>query len=272
VKVAILFLAVVLAWPIMINAIVYLDRRRVLRDVCEGNDPLHWRTAVSAFLTECAALYMSFGARVFVALGRRRVPCPDGNHLVIFVAGDGLHESSFWVLERQLRLLGWRTAAMHAGAWRGDPARAAEKVGRRLLQIRDEFAAPTISVVAFGCSGLWVRRWLHGQSASGIRQLVTLGTPHRGTLGLLSRFGRFRFLRPSSSFLRDLADQDPVPRRVDTIAIYSELDAWVVPNDAAYYPGAFNIAVRDVGHFSLLFSKRIAGLVAENLKAPVQRV
>jgi hypothetical protein len=107
---------------------------------------------------------------------------------------------------------------------------------------------------------------LRNQSGAAVQQIITLGTPHQGTLGLLSRFNRFRFVHPSSNFLQDLAEQDPVPRRFDTIAISSELDAWVIPNDAAYYPGAFNIAVRDTGHFTLLLSKRIAELVAENLQ------
>jgi len=112
-----------------------------------------------------------------------------------------------------------------------------------------------------------VRRWLRDQAPGVVHQFITLGTPHRGTFGMISRIGRFRLAHPSSDFLRGVAEQDPVPRRYDTIAISSELDAWVVPNDAAYYPGAFNIAVRDVGHFALLLSKRVAELAAENLAA-----
>jgi hypothetical protein len=111
-----------------------------------------------------------------------------------------------------------------------------------------------------------IRRWLRDAPAATVQQVMTLGTPHQGTLGFVSRFEPFRFAHPSSTFLRDLAEQDPVPGRFETIAISSELDAWVLPNDAAYYPGAFNIAVRATGHFSLLLSKRIVDLIAENLR------
>lgn len=269
--VAVLFVGAILLWPVVLNAVVYFDRCKVLRETCAGSDPRPWAVAVSAFLVECVALPASFGARVFSLLAGRPPRRPDGIHLVILVAGDGLHESSFWVLERRLRLLGWNTAAVRGGAWHEEPGRAATELGERLLRIREAFPVPVVSVLAFGCSGLLVRRWLRAQPAATIQQFFTLGTPHRGTLGLVSRVGRWRFLHPSSSFLRDLGDEDPVPGRFDAIAISSELDAWVVPSDAAYYPGAFNIAVRDAGHFSLLFSKRIADLIAENLRVVTQR-
>jgi hypothetical protein len=41
-----------------------------------------------------------------------------------------------------------------------------------------------------------------------------------------------------------------------------------VPPSAAYWPGAFNIEVRGLGHMSLLFSRRVYELVRENLDAP----
>lgn len=271
VMVVIVLLGALLASPFAVNAIFYLHRRKVLRGTCEGNDPLPWNVTAPAFLTECVTMALSFGASIVPLLRHRPLPDSERNHLVILVAGDCVRESSLWVLERRLRLLGWNTATVRGGARRVQPDRAAADLGRRLLRTRNASPAPTVSIVAFGCSGLSVRRWLRDQPAGTIQQFVTLGTPHQGTLGLPSRCTKFRALDPSSRFLRDLAEQDSVPRRFDAIAISSELDAWVVPNDAAYYPGAFNIVVRDVGHFSLLFSKRIAGLIAENLRAVTQR-
>jgi hypothetical protein len=185
---------------------------------------------------------------------------------VVLVPGYGLNAGSFWLLERRLRLLGWATVVVNGGAWRGPLDRAGAELGKRILRACEGSPAHVVSVLAFGCTGLLIRRWLRDQPAAPVQQVITLGTPHQGTLGLLSRFERFRFMAPSSSFLRALAEQDPVPRRFDAIAIASELDAWILPNDASYYLGAFNITVRDVGHFTLLFSKRIVELVAENLR------
>ncbi len=58
-----------------------------------------------------------------------------------------------------------------------------------------------------------------------------------------------------------------VARACDCISIYSADDAVVVPASRAYYPGAFNIEVRGLGHLSLLFSQRVYALVRENLSA-----
>ena len=65
--------------------------------------------------------------------------------------------------------------------------------------------------------------------------------------------------------MRDLGDADSVAGRFDAIALSSTFDAWIVPPDAAYYPGAFNIAVDGIGHYRLLFSRKIWELIDENL-------
>jgi hypothetical protein len=266
VKFVVLFLAAAFALPVLLNAVVHLDRRKVLRGTCDGNDPLPWVVALSAFLVECAALASLPAGRVLSAIVRRPRLGHDAGHLVILVAGYGLHASSFWLMERRLRCLGFDTATVNHRCWQMPPDRAADELGLGILRVREASPHSVVSVVAFGLTGLLVRRWLRDEPTATVQQMMTLGTPHQGTLGLLSRFNTFRFARPDSSFLRDLAEQDPVPRRFDAIAISSELDALVVPNDAAYYPGAFNIAVRDVGHFTLLLSQRIVDLVAENLR------
>src|SRR2546428_12280959 len=72
-------------------------------------------------------------------------------------------------------------------------------------------------------------------------------------------------MRPASPLLACLAADDPVPRLVDCISIYSADDAVVVPASRAYYPGAVNIDVPGLGHLSLLFSHRLYALARENL-------
>ena len=72
-------------------------------------------------------------------------------------------------------------------------------------------------------------------------------------------------LMPGSSLLRAIAQDPPDENGPERVAIYSEFDAWVVPVEAAYDQGAFNIQVRGIGHFSLLTSRRVYALLAENL-------
>ena len=81
-------------------------------------------------------------------------------------------------------------------------------------------------------------------------------------------------MRPGSPFLCQLIADDAVPGLTDCTSIYSADDALVVPATNAYYPGAYNIEVRGLGHMSLLFSRRVYELVRENLAAelPPRRV
>src|SRR5436309_12318279 len=105
--------------------------------------------------------------------------------------------------------------------------------------------------------------------ASGVGRLITLGTPHQGT----EIFPRFRLdpmvaqMRPRSPLLACLAADDPVPRLVDCISIYSADDAVVVPARRAYYPAAFNTGVRGLGLLSLLFLQPLLRLLRQPLPA-----
>jgi triacylglycerol esterase/lipase EstA (alpha/beta hydrolase family) len=96
--------------------------------------------------------------------------------------------------------------------------------------------------------------------------VVTLASPHRGTaLALLGSSVALRDLRPGSSFLDDLVRGEKLPMQTHVTAIASPFDAVVFPFDLAYWPGAFNVTVERVGHYSMLYSERVYTLIAENL-------
>ena len=128
----------------------------------------------------------------------------------------------------------------------------------------------TVDVVAHSMGGLVARACVRaGGATSGIGRLITLGTPHQGSLafawlGLDPMLGQ---MRPGSPFLDRLCGDDRVPAVAECISIYSADDALVLPPAAAYWPGAFNIEVRGIGHMSLLFARRVYDLVRENLAA-----
>jgi hypothetical protein len=65
--------------------------------------------------------------------------------------------------------------------------------------------------------------------------------------------------------MQHLAAGDRVPQQFDVIAIASDFDAFIAPSSGAYYPGAFNIEVRGIGHFALARSARVWELIRENL-------
>jgi len=226
-----------------------------------------------AFAVECAVTAL-LGLVAPLAARRPRVrPLAPGDERppVVLLHGYAQHSANFLWLARRLRRDGWRHlyALAHVPVG-GDIERSARRLGAALDRIRRATGAPRIDIVAHSMGGLVARAYIRGRGrACGVGRLVTLGTPHQGT----DIFPRLRLdpmvgqMRPDSPLLVRLAADDPVPQLVDCISIYSGDDAVIVPPGRAYYPGAFNIEVRGLGHMSLLFSRRVYALVRENLAA-----
>jgi pimeloyl-ACP methyl ester carboxylesterase len=184
----------------------------------------------------------------------------------VVVTGWVQHRGHLGGLARRLRRDG--LSVMVASAPGHDVESRAASLADTIGRLRHTHGGETVDVVACGTGGLVARACVraHGRGC-GIARLITLGTPHQGTRALpwLGRFGRLAELRPASPLLQRLGAEDPVPDTADCIAIYSVDDALIVPSDAAYYPGAFNIELRGLGHLSLASSRRVYELVRENL-------
>jgi hypothetical protein len=74
-------------------------------------------------------------------------------------------------------------------------------------------------------------------------RVVTLATPHGADAGAPA----------------------PPAGRLRLLSIYSLHDALVTPPERAYVSGAFNVAVRDDGHFGIVRSPRTAEILREAL-------
>ena len=278
-RVACALLAGTLVASVAFNLAAYAGAARHLRrhpPECPADDergpwPARAIAWLRAFALEC-------GMTALLVLS---VPCalrrPGGSAVsgrgprrpVILLHGCARQGANVRWLVRRLRRDGWVDVhGVRHIALGGDVDATAERLAATIARIRRESGAPAVDVVAHGMGGLVARACLaaHGR-ASGIARLITLGTPHQGTLAFraLGRAPVIGQVRPGSALLRRLAD-DPNPA-ADCISIYSTDDALVVPPTAAYWPGAFNVAMRGVGHMSLLCSARVYEIVRENLAA-----
>jgi hypothetical protein len=125
-------------------------------------------------------------------------------------------------------------------------------------------AGRPIILVAHSMSGLAARLCLAvSPAASTIRQLICLGTPHNGTLiaNILSTpIGRD--LRPRS---KRLAELSRIESNGTVVSLYTEHDNLVVPFESARLPHARNIALRGVGHMSLIYSREVLELVTQEI-------
>ncbi len=254
-----------LAAPLLaVNAFVYLVRWHVERRAADPAEPLPLPTALGGFLAECGAMAVALVSRLFGVVSAGALPAPPQRGIALLLPDSGLDAASFWLLRRRLRKCGWATYPGPVGGWARDAAGAAAIFHARVQELRARAPQAVFVLIAHGSGGILARDYLRRHPDAPIRRLITLGTPHQGTCTPWM-CGALRRLRPGSSLIEQLAAGDPVPEQFDATAISSPFDAWTLPTAAAYYPGAFNIEIRGIGHYALLTSRRVAQLLMEQL-------
>jgi pimeloyl-ACP methyl ester carboxylesterase len=190
---------------------------------------------------------------------------------IVLVHGFLDNRAIFGPLRRSLRRRGFGRIATHSyGPLTADVSAAAARLGRHIERICDETGFERVHVVGHSLGGVLAR--YHVQRQGGdvrVHSLITLGSPHLGTLAANAVPTRLaRQLRPGSPLLRSL--EQPAPGcRTRFTAIYSDLDALVLPNTNARleHPDldARNVLVRGVGHLSLPSTPRVVREVVGTL-------
>jgi pimeloyl-ACP methyl ester carboxylesterase len=250
---------------------LYVWRSQVLRSIPEGirPEPLGPIRTVSAFLRECsanAAALLLFPLRWRTPTG---IDASTSRGAVVLVHDYGSTAGSFWLMRRRLMRHGWRPVVTlcHAARQVDTTAIAAE-----LKTVVDTLAAESprqIVLVGHGFGGLAIREYARGNPPAAVRRIITVGTPHLGSI-LPPVFGRLsRAVAPDGPLITHLKTGDPVRRQFDVIAVQSTYDALVLPPKNAEYTGTFNVRLVDYGHCSLLFSYKVFVLIEENLAAPI---
>jgi pimeloyl-ACP methyl ester carboxylesterase len=185
---------------------------------------------------------------------------------VVLVHGLVDNRSVFAVMRRGLRRRGFtQICTWNYSPLLSDIARGATDLGSRIEEICEQTGHDRVHVVGHSLGGLIAR--YHVQRQGGDRRvesLVTLGTPHRGSvLAHVLPTPLVRQLRPGSRVLREL-ELPAAGCRTRMTAIYSDLDQVVVPSNSGRcdHPDlkARNLLFRGIGHMSL---PRHGGVVDE---------
>lgn len=234
---------------------------RVREDACPFEDPEAHTTAA----TWCVLTAMEVAATLCVALLslvplRSRPLDDDGRRSIVLVAGWAMPAGAMRWLAHRLRTAGWaRVYPVGLGAW-WSLDDGADRLAEALAALRATHAVGDVDVVAAGLGGLAARALLRRDGTrTRVRRLVTLGTPHQGTIA-----ASWLRVGPWAHEARPAAAAGEPPEG-DAVAIASAHDAVQVPATLAYWPGAFNVGLRDVGHLGMLCSTRVWAIVAENL-------
>jgi triacylglycerol lipase len=146
-------------------------------------------------------------------------------------------------------------------------ATLAEELRQFIQKHLDEDDA--FSIVAFSMGGLISRYYL--QCLNGIlrtQTLITLGTPHNGSVLAFFRIGEgFCELRQGSLLLRTLKASEDSLRPLNPLSIYTPFDLMIVPYTSSIWRVAKNVSVALPIHCSLLSSPKVHGLIFSHLLA-----
>jgi triacylglycerol esterase/lipase EstA (alpha/beta hydrolase family) len=127
---------------------------------------------------------------------------------------------------------------------------------------------PQVVLVCHSMGGLVARTYLCDHGADRVRKLITIGTPHHGTV--IACFGggaNAVQMRPGSAYLRALEVREggagPGCR---TTSIFTPHDNLVAPQESSRLPNARNVVIPGRGHVDILESRRLLEVVIEELR------
>ncbi|HUL96388.1 MAG TPA: alpha/beta fold hydrolase [Usitatibacter sp.] len=125
-----------------------------------------------------------------------------------------------------------------------------------------------VVLLCHSMGGLAARRYLADHGPRRVRRLVTIASPHNGTVHARMGSGEnARQMRRGSAFLRDLAEREGAQGPgCPVTSIYTPHDNLVAPQDTSRLPWARNIAIPGRGHVDILGCERLAAIVAKELQ------
>ena len=190
---------------------------------------------------------------------------------IVLIHGIVDNRSVFALLRRGLRRRGFgRIVNVNYSSINGDVRLLADRLGTIIEEVCEETGYERVHVVGHSMGGLVARYYVQRLGGDErVHTLVTLGSPHAGTLPAYSLpHPLVRQLRPGSDIVRELAE--PAHGcRTRFVSVWSDLDQLMVPKQSAMivHPDlqARNVFVRGVGHLSLPVDGRVVHEICTTL-------
>jgi pimeloyl-ACP methyl ester carboxylesterase len=123
--------------------------------------------------------------------------------------------------------------------------------------------AAQVILIAHSMGGLVARAYLRHFGAARVARLVTIGTPHHGSVLAWTFIGRcLAQMRPGNPWLAALNRAEGEAAPVPITSIWSRHDSMVAPQSSAELACAQNVAVVGIGHNALLSHRGVIDQVA----------
>ena len=141
----------------------------------------------------------------------------------------------------------------------------AEQVAAKVDAILAATGASRVALVGHSMGGVVARAYLHRYGGAKIALLITLGTPHDGSVHARLFPGVcLAQIRPGSPWLAELNRSEAAPG-TRIVSVWSWHDSMVAPQTSSRLAGARNIELAGIGHNAMLGDRRVFDLVAAEL-------
>lgn len=195
---------------------------------------------------------------------------------LLLVHGIWHNNSAFFLLKHFLRKRGWNNIFyVDLQTTRFSIPELAEQLRDSVENILKKTEKQKIDLIAHSLGGIISRYYIQFLGGgSKVKNLITLGTPHRGTsLSFLGLHESMRSLRPTGRFMNYL-NNHKLPAGVQYISIWSQFDFMILPPENAMLLSSqaedpldiTNIETSIVGHGGFLVSKDTFQTITNSLK------
>jgi triacylglycerol esterase/lipase EstA (alpha/beta hydrolase family) len=210
-------------------------------------------------------LWMLLGAAYESAAEGEPPPVPS-RRPIILLHGFMLTQTSWLVLGHRLRRRG--LGPLYATTYYSlqSVRTSAEQLAAFVEEVRARHGAERVDIIAHSMGGVVARYFIERLGgAQHLGQLITIASPHKGTL--MGRYGLVpgaRDLVADSSLLAELAAPQP---GLPYTSIWSRSDSVILPqSSSSLAPAGEDRVFDDLGHLSLLASRRVTNAIVERLR------
>lgn len=144
-----------------------------------------------------------------------------------------------------------------------------DQLAVRVKQICTTYDQRKLILVGHSMGGLVCRAYVGRYGSDSVQQVITLGSPHHGTLLAYLLYGpNLTQMRPHSAWLNRLNAQTcDVPISTH----YSVHDNIIMPQNSARLEGAKAFVLAGIGHLSMAFSREVMTSVLEDVRSNDQK-
>ena len=198
------------------------------------------------FLCAQSLIYLPF--RVFFHTATERGLGPTHGDVIVLQHGYGHNGAAWFGTARALEKMGYRVFTLDQPMFESIDAMG-NRLAARIESVRQTTSEKQITLIAHSMGGLIARAYLRSHGGSRVKKLITLGTPHHGTIhAYLASGANGRQMRPGNPWLTELAK---APVTVPFVSIYSAHDTIISPQDSSRMPDANNVELTGIGHVSM---------------------